>query len=98
MHEFLYRPVPDREWLPAVREDTLKQDSDYRRIIEELQQRELGPDDYEVLMRLEEKQSDVTLHRFLAKACVDAFKPPEAYFQYPRVYCCFCELEIVERD
>lgn len=38
------------------------------------------------------------MHRFLAQAFDRAFKPPQAYFEYPKAYCTFCELEIVDRS
>ena len=94
----MYRKAPDRDWEPAVRDDASKQSSDYQRIMEELQSRELGPDDYEILLQLEQKESNISQHRFLAQAFEKAFKAPAEYFQYPKAYCAFCELEIVDRD
>lgn len=61
----MLRSAPDRDWEPAVRDDASKQSQDYQRIMEELQNRELGPDDYEILLQLEQKQSTVPVHRFL---------------------------------
>ena len=65
--------------------------------MEELQTRELTPDDYDLLLSLEQKQSMISLPKFLAMAFEKAFPPPAAYFEYPKVYCTFCEGEIVER-
>ena len=49
----MYRSAPDRDWEPAVRDDASKQNSEYTRIMEELQNRELGPEDYDLLLKLE---------------------------------------------
>lgn len=46
----------------------------------ELQERELGPEDYDLLLKLEQKSSTVPMHQFLAKEFEKAFKPPETYF------------------
>ena len=46
----MFRSAPDREWEPAIRMGAHQQNSDYRRIMEELQERELGPEDYEILL------------------------------------------------
>jgi len=66
--------------------------------MEELQTRELGPEDYDLLLSLEQKQSMITLHRWLFMGFEKAFKPPDAYFTYAKVYCVFCEAEIVDRQ
>ncbi len=44
------RSAPDRDWEPATREDAQKQNPDYQRIMTELQERELGPEDYDLLL------------------------------------------------
>ena len=66
--------------------------------MEELQTRELTPDDYELLLSLEQKQSCISLPKFLALAFEKAHPPPEAYYTYPKVYCTFCQGEIVDRQ
>ena len=91
------RSAPDRDWEPAVRDDAVKQTSDYQRIMTELQDRELSPEDYDLLLQLEQKQSTQSMHQFLAQQFEKVFKPPESYFQFPKVYCCFCEMEILDR-
>ena len=60
------RPAPDRDWEPAFRDGAVKDNSEYKRIMEELQTRELGPEDYDVLLTLEQKQSMTSINRFLA--------------------------------
>jgi hypothetical protein len=66
--------------------------------MEELQTRELGPEDYDLLLNLEQKQSMISLHRFLSMGFEKVYKPPDAYFTYPKVYCVFCEAEILDRS
>lgn len=96
-HDFMLRRQPDRDWEPGIHEDASKQTSEYTRIMQELQERELGPDDYDILLKLEQASSDITPHRFLMQAFEKAHKPPDEYFSYPKVYCVFCELEILDR-
>lgn len=36
--------------------------------------------------------------KFLALAYEKAFPPPQQYFTYPKVFCTFCEAEIVDRE
>jgi hypothetical protein len=38
------------------------------------------------------------LPKFLALAYEKAFPPPQQYFTYPKVFCTFCEAEIVDRE
>ena len=66
--------------------------------MEELQTRELTPNDYDLLLSLEQKQNCISLPKFLAMAYEKTYKPPAAYFNYPKVYCAFCEGEIVDRQ
>ena len=66
--------------------------------MEELQTRELTPNDYELLLSLEEKQSHISLPKFLAMAFEKAFPPSQAFFTFPKVYCTFCSGEIVDRQ
>ena len=40
----------------------------------------------------------MSLQRFLALGFEKAHPPPPEYYQYPKVYCCFCEAEIVDRE
>ena len=94
----MMRTAPDREWEPAIRDDASKQNSEYQRLMLELQERELGPEDYDILLKLEQASTCVPQHRFLAQSFIDAFKPPAEYFTYAKVYCCFCEFEITDRD
>ncbi len=97
-HDFLLRPQPDREWEPAFRKnEVLQQNEQYKKLMEELQTRELGPDDYDMLLSLESKQSTISLPRFLAMGFEKAHKPPQSYYDIPKAYCCFCEAEIVDR-
>ena len=63
----------------------------------ELQTRELGPEDYDLLLSLENKQSIISLPRFLAGAFDKANPPPQSYFDIPKAYCAFCEGEILDR-
>jgi len=65
--------------------------------MEELQTRELTPEDYDLLLSLEQKQNLISLPKFLAMAFEKAYPPPPAYFNYPKVYCTFCEAEIIDR-
>lgn len=51
--------------------------------MEELQTRELGPQDYDLLLSLENKQSIISLPRFLALGFEKAFPPPQEYFDIP---------------
>jgi hypothetical protein len=74
-HDFLCRPSPDRDWEPAFRDNPAKQSEDYKRIMEELQTRELTPNDYELLLSLEEKQAHISLEKFLAMAFEKSFPP-----------------------
>ena len=50
-----------------------------------------------MLMRLEDKQSIISMPRFLALGFEKAFPPPQSYFDAPQVFCVFCEAEILER-
>ena len=65
--------------------------------MEELQTRELGPHDYDLLLSLENKESIISLPRFLALSFEKTFEPPSLYFDAPQVFCAFCEAEINER-
>ena len=60
----------------------------------ELQTRELGPEDYDLLLSLENRQNIISLERYLAMSFEKAFPPPQSYFDIPHPYCCFCEAEI----
>ena len=66
--------------------------------MEELQTRELGPEDYDLLLSLEQKQKNISLPRFLAMGFDKVFKPPQSYYDIPKAYCAFCEGEIVDRQ
>ena len=55
------------------------------------------PEDYDILLSLEQKQSCISLEKFLAIAFEKAYPPPAAYYSYPKVYCTFCESEIIDR-
>ena len=35
-HSFLMRPAPDRDWEPAFRDDSKKENTDYQKLMEEL--------------------------------------------------------------
>jgi hypothetical protein len=50
-----------------------------------------------MLLSLEQKQNLISLPKFLAMAFEKAYPPPPAYFSYPKVYCTFCEAEIIDR-
>ena len=65
--------------------------------MEELQTRELGPDDYDKLLSLENKKSIISVPRFLAMGFEKSFPPPQSYFEIAKAYCAFCEAEIVDR-
>lgn len=65
-HEFLVRPAPDRDWEPAFRDNPAKENAEYKKIMEELQTRELTPNDYELLLSLEQKQACIQLPKYLA--------------------------------
>ena len=66
--------------------------------MQELQTRELGPEDYDFLLNLEQKQTMISLHKFLAMAYEKIYKPPAPYFSYPHCCCVFCEVEIFDRS
>ena len=66
--------------------------------MEELQQRELGPEDYDLLLQLENQKTSISMQRFLALGFEKTYPPPPEYYTYPKVYCAFCEGEIVDRD
>lgn len=66
--------------------------------MEELQTRELTPNDYELLLSLEEKQATISMPKFLAMAYEKAHPPPACFFTYPKVTCTFCQGEIVDRQ
>ena len=55
----MMRTAPDREWEPAIRDDASKQNSEYQRLMLELQERELGPEDYDILLKLEQASTSV---------------------------------------
>ena len=93
----MVRPSPDRDWDTAFRENPVKKTDDYKKLMEELQDRELTPEDYDILLSLEQKQSCISLEKFLAIAFEKAYPPPAAYYSYPKVYCTFCESEIIDR-
>ena len=57
-------------------ENPAKQEEEYKRIMAELQERELGPDDYDLLLSLEQKQTQMPLNKFLANTFEKVFKPP----------------------
>ena len=98
-HEFLARQAPDRDWEPAFRNNNAAQyNEEYRRIMQELETRELGPEDYDLLLSLENKQNIISLPRFLAMGFEKAFETPQSYYNLPKAYCAFCEAEIVERQ
>lgn len=97
-HEFLHRTAPDRDWEAAFRDNNpARYNEEYKKVMEELQTRELGPEDYDLLLSLENKQNCISLQRFLAMGFEKAFPPPQSYFQIPKAYCAFCEAEILDR-
>ena len=51
-HNFLTRPQPDRDWEPAHRTNPNQDNEEYKKLMEELQTRELGPEDYDMLLQL----------------------------------------------
>ena len=63
----------------------------------ELQTRELTPDDYDLLLSLEQKANNISLPKFLALAFERAHPPPKSYFDMHTAYCGFCEAEIPDR-
>ena len=46
------RPQPDRDWEPAHRTNQNQDNEEYKKLMEELQTRELGPEDYDMLLQL----------------------------------------------
>jgi len=66
--------------------------------MEELQDRELGPEDYDLLLSLENKKNLITLPKHLAMAIEKAMPPPKEYFDAPQSYCVFCEGSIADRS
>ena len=75
-----------------------QEEDQYKKLMAELQTRELGPQDYERLLSLENKQSIISLPRFLAMSFEKANPPPQSYFDLPKAYCAFCEAEITDRS
>ena len=66
--------------------------------MEDLQTRELGPEDYDLLLQLGQNQTMMSLQRFLATSFEKTFKPPQSYFDIQRAYCAFCDSEKVDRS
>ena len=94
----MQRNAPDREWEPAVRDGAHQNNEEYRRIMEELQSRELGPEDYELLLQLERTSLTIPSQKFLAKAFIDNYKPREALNNQTEIECCLCKTEIVDKS
>ena len=55
------RPQPDRDWEPAHRTNPNQDNEEYKKLMEELQTRELGPEDYDMLLQLGQNQSMMSL-------------------------------------
>lgn len=66
--------------------------------MEELETREIGPEDYDLLLSLEVKRGVISLPRWLAMGFDKAFEPPQSYYDMPRAYCAFCEAEIADKQ
>ena len=61
----------------------MQYDEEYQKIIEELQTRELGPQDYDILMSLQDKTNEISLNRWLTIGYEKAFPPPDSYLRAP---------------
>lgn len=66
-HEFIMRAAPDKEWEAALRGNNASHyNDDYQRIMRELQTREIRPEDYELLLSLEQRGNTVPIAKFMA--------------------------------
>lgn len=71
------RPGPDKDWEPAYRGGNAQAyNEDYARLMSELQTRDIMPEDYDMLLQLEQAGNKVPLPKFLALAYDKATPPP----------------------
>ncbi|TNV83538.1 hypothetical protein FGO68_gene6905 [Halteria grandinella] len=98
-HEFIMRPAPEKEWEPAYRpgQNPNQFNDEYQRVMRELQTREIQPEDYELLLSLEQRGGGVSLYKFLAVS-YDKMLPPEKKAEIESLRetpkCQFCETPI----
>jgi hypothetical protein len=64
----MMRPSPDKDWEPAIRGNASAYNDEYTRLMRELQGREIRPEDYEMLLALEQAGNKVPLPKFLVQA------------------------------
>ena len=79
-HEFLMRPSPDKDWECGFRGSHTNYNEDYTRLLQELQNREISPEDYETLLSLETRSNVISLAKFLALGFEKANPLPQSYF------------------
>ncbi len=70
----MMRPAPDKDWEPYLRDNANQYNDEYQRIMQELQTREIQPEDYDLLLQLESRSNVVPLPKFLAVSYEKVFK------------------------
>eukprot|EP00347_Sterkiella_histriomuscorum_P013158 403365789 len=96
-HDFMMRPAPDKDWEAAFRGNASQYNDDYVRLMQELQNREIRPEDYDLLLQLEQSSQKVPLPKYLAQVFDKANPPTEEYLNNAQVMCAFCSGRIDDK-
>lgn len=74
------RPSPDKDWEPMFRGSPSQYNDEFQNVMRELQNREIRPEDYDLLLNLETRQNIISLPKFLALA-FERGNPPTAQYE-----------------
>ncbi|CDW88804.1 e3 ubiquitin-protein ligase zswim2-like [Stylonychia lemnae] len=96
-HDFMIRPSPDKDWEPAFRGNASSYNEEYVRLMTELQSREIRPEDYEMLLQLEQSSNKVPLPKYLVSVFDKANPPTEEYLSNSNAVCNFCSSKIEDK-
>lgn len=103
-HQFVLRAGPDKDWEAAFREgvvppgDPVEAQALYAKVKEELKEREISSENFNMLLHFEGKEEKVPFGKFCALAFMKEYKNPDSYFQMPRTICGSCDLDIQDRS
>lgn len=90
------RPSPDKDWEPGFRGSHANYNEEHIKLMQELQTREIQPEDYDALLTLETRSNVISLAKFLALGYEKANPLPQSYFTRASHTCNFCEMNIEE--
>ena len=96
----MVRHGPDKDWEPAYHDTNLpSMDEDQSKamqneVLRKLEEKNISTEDYELLIKLQNNQSKLTLPEFCALAFQKEFKNPENYSSLGQLSCFLCSMEI----